>query len=77
MVKLPPHNQRRLNARIRQEYNGKYADWYELAQSMRMDGATYEQLRDRFASLGVRVSLFTIHSWLKSREPQSAVETVA
>ena len=71
-TKFPPHNQRRLNVKIAEVYGGQYADWYDLANSLRFAGGTYEDIRERFAALGIQVSTYTIHSWLKSREREQA-----
>jgi hypothetical protein len=67
-VQLPPHKQRRLNARIREQFQDLYDDWYDMARSMQIDGATYEQIAERFRTMGVPISVFTVHNWMKRRE---------
>lgn len=69
---LPPHNQRRLNKEIKEHYGTKYADWYDLAKEMILAGATYREIRDRFSDLGVSVSIFTVHNWIKTREAEES-----
>ena len=68
MKGLPPHNQRRLNHQISETFGGRYADWYALADEIRQQGGTLNDIRDRFAALGIRVSIYTVHIWLKRRD---------
>lgn len=72
MPKLPPHNQRRLNQRIQDVYGGKYTDWYELVKDRQQAGDTLQMIRSQFAALGISVSVFTVHNWIKTREAESA-----
>lgn len=68
MSKMPPHNQRRLNQKVRDVYGGKYTDWYELVKERQNAGDTLEMIRVQFAALGINVSIFTVHNWIKQRE---------
>jgi hypothetical protein len=70
MPKLPPHKQRRLNARIQDVYGGKYADWYELAKERQAAGDTLQMIRAQFAALGISVCIYTVHDWMKKREAE-------
>ena len=70
-MKLPPHNQRRLNAKIKELYGDRYRDWYDMANEIRQRGGTYVDIASRFTALGVSVSIFTIHKWLKAKERQT------
>lgn len=65
--KLPPHNQRRLNAAIRDEFGDLYEDWYDMARSMQIDGATQQEIAERFSAMGVRVSQYMVCTWLQKR----------
>lgn len=61
-----------MNAKIKEIYGDRYADWYDLATEMIQVGATHFEIIERFTALGVTVSQFTIHSWLKDRRDQLA-----
>jgi hypothetical protein len=65
---LPPHNQRRLNAKIAEIYGDRYADWHDLAEDLMHKGATLEMLASQFSALGISVRISTIHNWLKDRK---------
>ena len=67
-MKFPPHNQRRLNVKIKEIYAGRYADWHELAIEMMSQGHTLADIANQFGILGVPVSLYTVHKWLKARQ---------
>lgn len=71
-MKLPPHNQRRLNVRIAETYGDRYADWYDLACDLQIKGATYEHIRAHFASLGIKVSQYTVYGWVQARRRADA-----
>ncbi|MCK9570393.1 hypothetical protein M0R72_15710 [Candidatus Pacearchaeota archaeon] len=62
-----PHNQRRLNTKIKEHYGDRYTDWYDLAIQMMDRGDTLEDVQKIFAMLGIDVVISTIHNWLKDR----------
>lgn len=64
---FPPPNQRKLNATIKELYGERYADWYDLAMEMYHAGGTYQTITERFAMLGVSISIYTVSYWLKER----------
>lgn len=73
MAKLPPHNQRRLNAAIAAKEPGR--TWYDVALDLQMKGSTYQQIAEHFASeYGVKVSIYTVRSWMLTRQ---SCQTVA
>ncbi len=64
---FPPPNQRKLNTIIAETFGSRYADWYDLAMDIYQSGGTYQTIADRFAAIGVPVSMYTVHGWLKER----------
>ncbi len=74
MSTLPPHNQRRLNAAIARQNLG-YRDWYHLATEMREQGATVEQIAERFAEIGVKVHTSTVWTWLRRRDRRDTTKS--
>jgi len=69
---LPPHNQRRLNTKIKETYGDRYLDWYDLACQMMERGDTLETIRALFGTLGIKVAISTIHLWLRDRRQQES-----
>ena len=69
--RLPPHNQRRINARLAVIYPGKYASWREYALELQCNGCTYAEIATCFGELGVPVSLYTVRDWMLERDAES------
>jgi hypothetical protein len=77
VMRLPPHNQRRLNVAIREHLGDRYSDWFDLARELQETGATYETIAQRFTALGVKVSLYTVRDWMLARRTEATAARAA
>ena len=73
-MRLPPHNQRRLTAYIRDRYGDQYADCLAYFHDLQERGLTYEQIAVEANKLGqeirpqVCISQFTVRNWLQKHD---------
>lgn len=65
--KLPPHRQRRLNVKIKDQFGDRYADWFEYAEARFAVGDTLADVQNSFRILGIEISIGTLHGWLRAR----------
>jgi hypothetical protein len=67
-MRLPPHNQRRLSAKLAELYPGRYEDWYAYTRELQLKGCTYEQIAAEICKLGIDISQFAVRNWMLERK---------
>lgn len=73
MSKLPPHNQRRLNAKIKS--SGYTGTWFDIASKLQSEGCSYREIAEYFLNnYGFKISQITIRDWmLREQQPTHQV----
>lgn len=76
-MRLPPHNQRRINARLAER--GLSKTWYHIVLERQAAGDTYDDIAELFAAeYGVRITGAAIGQWMsRARREQARVSAAA
>jgi len=72
--KLPPPNQRRLDAAIQKDWRlrRRYAGWFEMATTLQNQGVVLDDIAERFSQLGVPISASRLSQWLRKEREHTA-----
>lgn len=71
-MRLPPHNQRRLTAALKDRYGDTYCDCIEYLTELQTRGYTYAEIAEEVRQFGVTVSQFAIRDWMLAAQRDQA-----